>query len=209
MTSDWSLWLLIFIGLQIFVIGALAVIAIQHARAHFRPAPIPESPHKTPPPQLPAATRERLQKTAEEHYQSILDDSARQLQKELAVTTGHINNLVMRLATEVVSGELERYRNDLSKLHQQAAANLGGIRQEVAAHQGDIEASIKAELEAEKQRLLAQIDTKLADAVGSFLTETLQHNVDLGSQNEYLVNMLEEHKSDFKKEVGEDGTATA
>ena len=57
---------------------------------------------------------------------------------------------------------------------------------------------------AEKQRLLQQIDTKLADAVASFLMETLQHNVDLGAQSAYLTAMLEEHKTDFAKELSDE-----
>jgi hypothetical protein len=45
--------------------------------------------------------------------------------------------------------------------------------------------------------------------VASFLNETLQHNVDLGGQTEYLLSMLEEHKADFIREVGSDETKSA
>ena len=54
---------------------------------------------------------------------------------------------------------------------------------------------------AEKQQLIAQIDTKLADAVTSFLVETLGHNVDLGAQSDYLISVLDEHKAEFTKRV--------
>jgi peroxiredoxin len=100
-----------------------------------------------------------------------------------------------------VSGELDRYRQDLAKLHEQAHANIVGISQEVAKHEEEVKSKITQELETEKQRLLSQIDTKLADAVGSFLLEALGKNVDLGSQNVFLMQMLEEHKSDFVQEV--------
>jgi len=49
--------------------------------------------------------------------------------------------------------------------------------------------------------MVAQIDTKLTDAVTSFLNETLQHNVDLGSQTDYIIGMLEEHKDTIAKEI--------
>jgi hypothetical protein len=45
------------------------------------------------------------------------------------------------------------------------------------------------------------MDTKLADAVTSFLMETLQHNVDLGAQSAYLTAMLDEHKDELVKGV--------
>ena len=51
---------------------------------------------------------------------------------------------------------------------------------------------------AERDRLHAQIDTKLGDAVATFLTESLQHNIDLGSQTEYLSSLLEQHKADLR-----------
>jgi F0F1-type ATP synthase membrane subunit b/b' len=74
-------------------------------------------------------------------------------------------------------------------------------------HKGELKAKMEQEIAAEKQRLVRQIDAKLADAVGSFLLETLRHNVDLGSQKDYLVAMLEEHKADFIKEVGDETPA--
>ena len=62
-----------------------------------------------------------------------------------------------------------------------------------------------AELEAQKAQLIAQIDTKLADSVVAFLVETLQHDVDLGAQTQYLTKMLDEHKADFSGKVKDEG----
>jgi hypothetical protein len=56
---------------------------------------------------------------------------------------------------------------------------------------------------AEKQKMIELMDTKLADAVGSFLVETLQHNIDLGAQTAYLTAQLEEHKAELVKGVSE------
>ena len=56
--------------------------------------------------------------------------------------------------------------------------------------------------------MIQQIDTRLAEAVTSFLIETLQHNVDLGAQSAYLTAQLEEHKADFIKEVADETPAT-
>jgi hypothetical protein len=41
----------------------------------------------------------------------------------------------------------------------------------------------------------------LGDAVASFLIDTLQHEVDLGAQTNYLIKTLDEHKDELKKEV--------
>ena len=64
-----------------------------------------------------------------------------------------------------------------------------------------LEANLTKEMETKKQFMATQLDTKLADAIGSFLTETLGKNVDLGAQGAYLTAMLEAHKEELKNEV--------
>jgi hypothetical protein len=193
----------IFLYLDFFIIGALTTVAVRHAYAHFRPLKHePKDPNpSTPNDLIPTAVKERLLQAAQNHYQTALSHSADQLQRNLESTTEQINNLIKRLAVEIVSSELERYRTELNQLHGQAVIDLSGIKKEMAGHQAELKAKLAQEMEVEKQQLIKQIDTKLGDAVGSFLLETLQHNIDLGSQSSYLIAMLEEHKADFVKEV--------
>jgi DNA anti-recombination protein RmuC len=193
----------IFVYLNVLIIGAVAVIAAQHAYAHFRPDKHEPEKHHTPPPNdhVPAAVKEHMLQASQAKFETMLNQSVDALQHDLNNTTEQINNLIKRLATEVVGSELEHYRNDLAKLHEQAQKDLGGIKTELDGHQAELRAQAAQELEAEKQQLIKQIDTKLGDAVGSFLLEALQHNVDLGSQTTYLLALLEEHKADFTQEV--------
>lgn len=114
--------------------------------------------------------------------------------------------------TETIKGEAQRYQASLDALRNQAETTIGSAQTNIAKHQTELETKLvelKAELEpklvkeiaAEKQYLIQQIDTKLADAVASFLVETLQHNVDLGTQSAYLTAMLDEHKAELVKEI--------
>jgi len=206
MTGDTILQ--IFLFLQVFIIGVLTTLAVHYARAHFKakqqplePAPV-QSPTDV---EIPATLKAHLLQASQAQFEEAVKNSAAQLQNNLAYTNEQINNLVMKLATDVVSNELTRYKADLDSLEKKAETEMGGIRLAVESHEAELKARLAQEMEAEKQRLLKLIDTKLADAVGSFLTETLQHHVDLGSQSAYLVAMLEEHKADFVKEVA-DGT---
>jgi hypothetical protein len=196
----------IFLVVNVFLLGVLAAIAYQHFNTHIKPKnQHPENTEGTPKRadfELPEHYKQRLLEASEAQFEEVLNQSANEMQGGLKVTAGHINNLVVRLASEIVSEELERYRKELSQLHEKANSEMGGISAQIAQHQSEIEAKVTQEMEAEKQRLIKQIDTKLNDAVTSFLLETLQHNVDLGSQSTYLVAMLEQHKEEFKKEVG-------
>lgn len=197
-------WLQIFIYLQVFIIGALAVVAFRHGRAHYRPDRQIDLAALPPPPELPPEVKRRLMEASEAQFQLVLKHTAEQLNSDLRGSSVQINHLVNNLAAEIVSGELEHYRIELGRLRNQASTQMGAIRAEVDKHKAAIEAKMDQEVAAERQRLIQQIDTKLGDAVASFLTETLQHNVDLGGQTAYLVGLLEEHKADFIKEVKED-----
>ena len=208
-----STFLELFLFVDIFCIGALAALAAEHAYAHFHPrrSILQSSPIRLNMPdvaEIPETVRNQMLQEAEAHFQNALNQLASQLQHDLGTTATAINKLLGQLGAKVVGDELERYRVELGELRKQAEDGIGTIRVGLATHEAELKASMAAEIEQEKQRLLKQIDTKLADAVTSFLLETLQHNIDLGAQSAYLTAMLEEHKDDFAKEVADEAPAT-
>jgi len=198
-----SLFLQLFLLLNVFLIGVLATVAVRHAYAHFRP-PLHEV-YKTHPTKqvvhLPPEVRERLLEAAQANFQNVLDHSAKELQHDLETTSTQLNKQLDRIGSAIVGNEMERYQTELEQLRKQAEAAIGGAQIGITEHQAELKAKLAEEMVAEQQRLVQQIDTKLADSVASFLTETLQHNVDLGAQTPYLLDMLEAHKTDLKKEV--------
>ncbi|HET6924373.1 MAG TPA: hypothetical protein VFH39_00905, partial [Candidatus Saccharimonadales bacterium] len=138
------------------------------------------------------------------NFQHVLNTSAKELQQDLAATAEDIHKLVQKMGTEAVAGELQNYRARLAELQQKTEADMAGVRDAITAHQAELKAKLEADIAAEKERLLTQIDTKLADAVAAFLLDTLQHEVDLGAQQQYLTKMLEEHKEELKKDLGDE-----
>ena len=195
---------------QVFAMGVLAAITARHALAHFRP-PQPKPLLEQPRPSneyLSPALKEHLLHDSQVQFQSAVKHSAVKLQQDLETSAAQINNLVNRLATEIVESEMRRYHTELTRLRDQAGTDMGGIRAEMTKYKAELKAKLAQDMQVEKQQLVRLMDTKLADAVGSFLVETLQHNVDLGSQSAYLVAMLEEHKADFVKEVVDENQAS-
>ncbi len=251
-------FLQIFLLVNVFLIGGLAAVAVQHAYAHFRPHPgeskkparIDKSAH------LPPEVKERLLQASQANFQAVLDRSAAELQHDLDTTADQLNKLLQKIGARVVGAEMERYQLQLEQIRKQAETAIGGAQDEIAKHQAELNADLEqqraqakaklesqqleasAKIEAEqlesrtkieaeqlqaktrfdeeiaaerqrqlkeilddKQRLTQQIDTRLGDAVASFLLETLGHNVDLGAQTAYLTSLLEEHKADFQREV--------
>jgi F0F1-type ATP synthase membrane subunit b/b' len=200
----------IFLLINVFLIGALTTVAVQHAYAHFRPRSKTDKPQ--PAPGLPPAVRKQILETAQADFQAVLEKSAVELQRELHGTAVSLNQRIAKTGAEVVNSEMERYHAQLDELRKQAEQSIGGAEKQIAGHQeelktklaekqAELEAKLTEEMAAEKQHLVQQMDTKLADAVASFLTETLQHDIDLGAQSRYLIAMLEEHKAEISKGV--------
>lgn len=209
-----SLFLQIFVLVNVFLIGAFTMVAIRHALAHLRPqSHDAEKAHPAHPTvQLAPAIKERLMKQAEAKLQAVIDRSAVQLERSLTETTGRLDRQLERLGSKIISDEMARYNKALDDLQAHTQLSISGAQNEITQHQDDLKAKLaerQAELEAqlvtdmtaEKERLVAELDTKLADAVTSFLLETMTHEVDLGAQNAYIIKMLDEHKEEITKGV--------
>lgn len=209
-------FLQILLIINVFIMGSLVTIAVRHAYAHFRPeAHEPEKPHQSVQPvRLPADVKERLLKVAQANFQTILDRSAAELQRDLKTTTSQLNKHLEKLGTDIISDEMNRYHNDLEQLRKQAENTIVSAQSDITEHQTELKAKLaerQTELEAqlvenmkaEQQQITKDIDTKLADAMASFLLETLQHNIDLGAQGTYLIATLEDHKTEFNKAINE------
>lgn len=204
-------YLAIFLLFDVFIIGVGVAVATRHGLAHFNPdkhdlekrRPEPQGGH------LPPAVREQLLAAATADFQNVLKRSAADLQKDLESTAAEIKKQLAKIGSEAAAKELEHYKGMLTQLQQQTEQDVAELHQTLDGSKEELKAKLAEEIAAEKQHLLQQIDSKLADAVSSFLLETLQHNVDLGAQSAYLTGMLEEHKDEFKKEVGGDNAEAA
>lgn len=195
-----------FLIITCVAIGAFFVLAVQHGLAHFRPLEhdaehVPAHPTTPQGGHLPPAVREQLLEDARKDFEKVLRQSALELAQDLQNTATEIKQKVQELGTDAVAKELENYRAKIAELQQQTETTIGTMHQDITSHQEELKTKMTETLEAEKQRMITQMDTKLADAVTSFLTETLQHDVDLGAQTTYLTKMLEEHKAELTKGV--------
>jgi hypothetical protein len=157
------------------------------------------SPALSPEPTLPELQKEARE--AEVRYQQAIQEAVGKFSQDLGATSQLINEQIKRMSVDIISQELEAYRADIDKLRQEAATTLGQVTTAVAEERQKLQQSMEADVEAEKERRLAEFDAKLGEAVSSFLLETLKHNVDLGAQSTYLMATLEEHKAELLAEV--------
>lgn len=191
--------LLIFLLVDVFLAGVIAATALRHALAHFRPDKHDAEKHRPVQPAgpLPPAMKARLLETAQADFQKVLAHSAMQLQRDLGATEARLSHKLESLGEQIVAKQMASYRAELDKLHEQTETVEKNIETDGVQHQAELKAKLEEDIAAEKQRLIQQIDTKLGDAVASFLLDTMQRNVDLGAQTSYILKTLEEHKADF------------
>lgn len=211
-----DIFLAFFLALNAFFIGVFVTWAFRHWDVHLRR----QKPTTASSPQIeiPSGLREQMIQMARDRLEQSLVASSTHFGTELDKTSARLNSLLEKFGSDIVSDEMNLFQSRLKELREEAEQSLHGAQSQIKAHQAELEAAITArrqeleknladEIAAERQTMIKQIDTKLSDAMTSFLLESLGHNVDLGAQTPYLISLLDEHKDELKKEVGYEGTA--
>jgi len=199
-----KVFLEIFLLIDVFIIGVVAEIAYRHAMAHYRPKPIKKvNSSQDNVEHLTRDMKQKLIDSASLKYEHILDTSSHKLEQDLNATSERINITIKKLSADILTKELEGFQSMLQSYRQQAQTELSSVKAQTDKYEQELRAKMESEVEAEKQRLIQSIDNKLADAVMSFILEAMQHQVDLGSQTDYLLKVLDEHKASFKEALND------
>lgn len=207
----------IFLVVNAFLVGVVVTLAVQYGLAHHRSKrAAPVKPQNQP---IPAAVRERIAKQAEENFQGIVNRSALQLQHDLGTTGTQLSKLLEKFGSEVLDDEMRMFRQNVADIRANTTGSLAGAQEQIAQQekailetlakrQADVDTRLsqrQAELEAELEQSFAtqkdavskRLNDRMNDAVLAFLLETLGHEVDLGSQADYLVKTLEANKAEL------------
>ena len=204
----------LFIYFNLFLAGIATAYAIRYGVVHFRGNKVRET---LPTPQshtedLSDAARARMMHQAEASFRKIMEHAAGELQYDLKATSDAVSGKLHTVGEQIIDIEMKRYKDSLEQLRHTTESSIGAGAAEVTKHQAELKAALaqrqkeleeilQKDMEAEKARLVADLDKKLAGAVTAFLVETLGHNVDLGAQSTYLTETLEAHKAEMIKEL--------
>lgn len=215
----------IFLAINLFILGAVVALAVEHLWMHLRgPREFnadPNDPNGGV--HLPMQVKERLLRVAETDYQDVLNRSVSDFKQDLRGTTSKINDQLTQISGDILGEEMDRYKATLNELRTKAEQTRSQAQTDVERHQQELEALIverqkmletkfmerhtalekqaEDEIVAAKKAYIERIDTKLGEAVTSFLSTTLQYNADLGAQEQYLLAELEKHKNELIAEV--------
>jgi F0F1-type ATP synthase membrane subunit b/b' len=170
-----------------------------------------------------AAARSSIEQYIGEYQQSLesLHQAAKQdieqTKNSVAAYADHHEEkmeLLLAQATKTITdsnqhivGYRDSLQQRLEQLDQMSQNQIVNVNQEVDTYKEQLKQQLQAHIEQEKQWVSRQLDDRFADVVMAFLNQTMQRNVDLGSQTDYLIATLEENKDKLIKGVAGD-TAT-
>jgi hypothetical protein len=190
---------IIILAVVVLVLTITAVIqSLQLRRASVRVA---ATEGQTKPIHITEPTAIELETKLKAAYEVKIAEATATFGEDLKATSGRLSEQVSRLTTNVIEEELEAYQKTLEGVRQTATEAMEKIRQAVEQQRIELRESMESDFASEKARLAAKFDTKMGDIVSSYISESLGGGVDLGAQLQYVVNSLNEHKEELKKDL--------
>lgn len=144
---------------------------------------------------------ETIQKQAKEQLTQIAGKAAERLQ-------GSLNNSVDQMSSNIseslgtdLRAEFEKYQVSLAALRDQTVGEFTKIQQELDHRKLELMEHLEKEVAEERERRLEAFNQRMGDVVASYLTEALGNQVDLGAQGTHIIETLEAHKDDIKRDM--------
>lgn len=152
------------------------------------------------PPQGPVDTG-RLEAKAEAAFEQAINDATASFKADVGGSSHRLGDLIVRLTTDVVEKEMEVYRTALGQARDASIQSLQQMQTTIESRQQELVEGVEGELQKRKQALIDRLDAKLGAAVAAYVVESLGQGVDLGAQRSYLLQSLEAHKDELKKDL--------
>ena len=191
--------LYVFIASSVVAIALIGLLAWQ-SRKRLPHPPAPAAP-SVPQVKVSQKTAEQLEQELEQAFRQQIQTSTATFAQDLTETSQMLSKQVQRLTVEVITRELDQYTETLEKVRSIAEGAAKQIQSAVAQQEADLQKALEAAVASEQQRRLNQIDAQLGNIISAYLVEALGSEVDLGAQTAYILQSLESHKDDIKKDL--------
>lgn len=182
-------------------LGALVWASFQDRKARRQPQPKIYEIHLEGTKVFSDVELAEIQKQAKAQLAKTADEAAERLQKSLNNSVDQVAaNINESLGTDL-RAEFEKYQVSLSALRDQTVGEFTKIQQELDHRKLELMEHLERDIAEERARRVDAFNARLGDVVSSYLAESLGNQVDLGAQTQYIVQVLEEHKEDIKRDV--------
>jgi hypothetical protein len=145
-----------------------------------------------------------LQQRAAATFTAAIEKATGQFGKDLDATSSRLNGLIVKLTTDIVERELKEYKEGIEAARAAAIKSLGAMQAETLELQKTLQRDTQAELAQRRQQLLERVDQRLGEAAVAYIVESLGQGADLGAQRSWIIDSLERHKADLKKDLADE-----
>lgn len=142
-----------------------------------------------------------VEKQARVELQQSAHNAANQLHEAIKRTVEQVAMHVDETTQNTINQELEKYHVSLQALREQSITEFSKMQQDLDQKRIRMTEALERVAKAELGRRMDQFNSRLSDVVSSYIVESLGSQVDLGAQLPYILQNLEKHKEDIKKDV--------
>lgn len=127
--------------------------------------------------------------------------AAAQLHATIKRTVEQVAMHVDEATQNTINQEFEKYQISLQALREQSITEFSKLQRDLDERRGRMVEALEKEANAELSRRVDQFNNRLNDVVSSYIVETLGNRVDLGAQMVHILQNLQQHKDDIKRDV--------
>lgn len=142
-----------------------------------------------------------IQEQTHKQLEDIADQAAVRLKQSLNNTVDQMAASLNDMTENTISQEFEKYQVSLEALREQSIEEFSKLQRELNSRKVQLTEQLDKKIFDEFTARMDQFNTKLSDVVVSYLAESLGNEVDLGAQTTYILQALEAHKEDMKKDI--------
>ncbi len=142
-----------------------------------------------------------VEKQARAELAESAHNAASQLHEAVKRTVEQVAMHVDETTQNTINQELEKYHVSLQALREQSITEFSKMQQDLDQKRIRMTEALERVAKAELGRRVAQFDDRLNDVVSSYIVESLGGQVDLGAQLPHILQNLQNHKDDIKRDI--------
>lgn len=142
-----------------------------------------------------------VERTAEEQMQKAVEASKGRLQDSINKSIDTVASRISQVADTTVNQEFEKYKVTMEALQTQSVQEFTKLQTELQSKHDELMQNFETQVAAEMEKRMDKFNEHLNDVVSSYIAESLGNNVDLGAQSMYIIQTLEQHKEDIKRDT--------
>lgn len=145
--------------------------------------------------------REELRNRGRLHFEKIISENAMFLQQDLRLTTSQLNDYMKGEISKSLKEEFSKYERSITDAKQIAIDALQKTNEVIEEQRAQLSSQLSTEMQTEKQRLIMQFQSDMAEIVNHYVVAAIGNQIDLSDQLEYIMNDLEMNKAAIIEDI--------